>query len=78
MADRGPELTNLSDEELIAEYRKLKTEAGGADPAFTPPEQDPESDVRAEMDRRGLSPDREDVVPDVESPKRDPIVEDRA
>lgn len=78
MADRGPELSQLSDEELIAEYRKLKTETGGADPAFNPPEQDPESDVREEMDRRGLSPDREDVVPDVESPKRDPVVEDRA
>ena len=78
MADSGTELTQLSDDELIAEYRKLRTEAGGADPALSPPEENPESDVREEMDRRGLSPEREDVVPDLESPKREPIVEDRA
>lgn len=77
MTDHASELRAMTDDELIAEYRKLKTEAGGQDPALAPPEESVGA-LREEMDRRGLSPDREDVVPDEDSPTKGPIVEDQA
>lgn len=72
------ELRRMTDEELIDAYRQSKTETGGQDPALTPPEHEPESAIREEMERRGLAPDREDVVPDTESVEGEPIVDDHA
>lgn len=68
----------MTDDELIQAYREAKTETGGKDPELTPPEEEPESAIREEMERRGLAPDREDIVPDTESPGEEPVVEDRA
>lgn len=72
------ELRRMTDVELLDVYRDMKTGATGKDPALTPPEEDSHSAIREEMERRGLTPDREDVVPDKESPGEDPTVEDRA
>lgn len=72
------ELRRKTDEELLEIYREMKTEATGKDPALTPPAEGSQSAVREEMERRGLTPDREDIVPDMESPTEEPIVEDRA
>ena len=78
MSNRPAELRRMTDDELIAAYRQLKAEAGGSDPALIPPEEDSESSIRAEMERRGLAPDREDIVPDADSVDREPIVDDHA
>ena len=78
MAQDAAGLRRMTDEELIEAYRQVKTETGGKDPALTPPEHEPESAIREEMERRGLAPDREDVVPDTESAEGEPIVEDHA
>lgn len=69
------ELRDLSDEELIDRFRAMKTEVGGADPGLTPPNgtADP---VRAELERRGLAPDREDLIPDYTSPTDSPADDD--
>ena len=70
------DLTTLSDEQLVERFRKAKAEATGGDPALTPP--DDAGPIRDEMERRGIAPDREDVVPDSESPEADPVVDDHA
>lgn len=70
------DLTTLSDEDLVERFRDAKAEGTGGDPALTPP--DEAGPIRDEMERRGIAPDREDVVPDSESPESDPVVEDRA
>jgi hypothetical protein len=57
-----------SDDRLIAEYRRLKDEMSGRDPRFHPGEENPLVDqVLAELEERGLAPDREDMVPDNDS-----------
>lgn len=65
-SEHNPDLRALSDEELVDRFRAIKTEVGGSDPGLIPPDgkNDP---IRAEMERRGLAPDREDVIPDDES-----------
>lgn len=78
MAHDPEELRRVTDEELLEMYRDMKTEATGKDPALVPPEEGSHTAVREEMERRGLTPDREDVVPDTQSPVEEPIVEDRA
>lgn len=78
MAENGDDIKALSDDELVERYRQLKAEAGGDDPRLSPPDQAWDSAVREEMERRGLTPDREDIIPDSESPDEDPIVEDHA
>jgi hypothetical protein len=75
--ERREEIAELSDEELVSRFREIKADAGGADPDLTPPDDD-HGEIREEMDRRGLAPDREDVIPDDESVSEDPIVEDHA
>lgn len=75
--ERHGDLTELSDEELIDRFRSAKSETGGADPAFTPPGDGAEDPIRVEMERRGLAPDREDVIPAEEVPG-DTVVEDDA
>lgn len=72
------ELSSLSDEELIQRFREQKSEATGPDPELVPPDRGNADAVRVEMERRGISPDREDVIPDEDSPQEDPVVEDRA
>jgi hypothetical protein len=59
------ELSALSDEELVARFRETKSEGSGSDPGLTPP--DTQDAIREEMERRGLAPDREDIVPDIDS-----------
>jgi hypothetical protein len=59
------ELNALSDEELVARFQETKSDGSGSDPGLTPPDTD--NAVREEMERRGLAPDREDVVPDHDS-----------
>jgi len=71
-------LSKLSDDEVIARFRELKSDVGGSDPALTPLAEGSDGDVRDEMERRGLAPDREDVIPDDESPSSEPVVEDHA
>lgn len=78
MAENGNDIKALSDDQLVERYRQLKAEAGGDDPMLTPPDRGWDSAVREEMERRGLTPDREDIIPDSESPDEDPIVEDHA
>jgi hypothetical protein len=64
-----PAIASLSDEELVEEYRSIK------DPSNGPPPQ-PGSGrggaIEAEMIRRGLMPDREDIIPDEDIPEPDP------
>ena len=67
------DLSTLSDEELVARFRDMKSEASGNDPGLTPP--DTHDAIRQEMERRGLAPDREDVVPDHDS-SNSPVEDD--
>jgi hypothetical protein len=56
-------LSDLTDEELVAEYRHIKDEpADGDDPSV--------GALEGELRRRGLEPDREDVIPDAPSSGR--------
>lgn len=71
-------IREISDDELVERFRELKTEGPGGDPELAPPERDHTDAIREEMERRGLAPDREDVVPDDQSPEDDPVVEDHA
>lgn len=74
---RDDDLSTLSDEDLVARFREAKSQGIGSDPAFTPPDTD--DAIRKEMERRGIAPDREDVVPDSESVHEDdPVVDDHA
>lgn len=78
MSESGGDIQALSDDELVARYRRLKAEGSGEDPRLTPPDRGWDNAVSEEMERRGLTPDREDIIPDSESPDQDPVVEDRA
>jgi hypothetical protein len=71
-------LSKLSDDEVISRFRELKSDVGGSDPALTPLADESDGDVRDEMERRGLAPDREDVIPDDVSPSSEPTVENHA
>jgi hypothetical protein len=61
--DRGRPIEEWSDEELIAEYRHIKGELADDDAQAR--------NIEEEMERRALSPDREDVIPDAASPGRE-------
>jgi len=74
----GEAVGELSDEELVSRFREIKSEVGGTDPGLTPPDGAVDTEIRDEMERRGLAPDREDVIPDDESVSEDPIVDDHA
>ena len=78
MTERREAVGELSDEELVTRFREIKADSGGADPDFTPPGDGGHNEIRDEMERRGLAPDREDVIPDAESVSEDPIVDDHA
>jgi hypothetical protein len=66
--DRGRPIEEWSDEELIAEYRHVKGELGDEDPGYRDDEDPQAHIIEQEMQRRALSPDREDVIPDATSP----------
>ena len=78
MAERKEAVGDLSDEELVSRFREIKSELGGTDPGLTPPHDGVDSEIRDEIERRGIAPDREDVIPDDESVSKDPIVDDHA
>jgi hypothetical protein len=78
VTERTEAVGDLSDDELVSRFREIKSDAGGADPDLTPPDEGADSEIRDEMKRRGLAPDREDVIPDDESVSVDPIVTDHA
>lgn len=78
MAYEPAELRRMTDEELIRAYRESKAEIGGHDPDLIPPDDEPVSAIREEMERRGLPPDREDIVPPIDSDEHEPVVEDQA
>jgi hypothetical protein len=61
--DRGRPIEEWSDEELIAEYRHIKGELADDDAQAR--------NIEEEMERRALSPDREDVIPDAAAPGRE-------
>jgi hypothetical protein len=50
----------VADEELVRRYQYLKSEAARGEPD----EEGLMTAVESEMRRRGLQPDREDVIPD--------------
>lgn len=60
-------LRDLSDEELIQRFRRFKSEGSGNDPALVPPVDGVDDAVRQEMERRGLAPDREDIIPSADT-----------
>jgi hypothetical protein len=70
-ADRGRPIEEWSDEELVAEYRYIKGELADEDPGYRDSEDAPADIIEEEIQRRGLSPDREDVIPDAASPGRE-------
>lgn len=72
------DLREISDEELVERFRDLKTEGPGSDPELTPPDPSHTAAIREEMERRGLAPDREDVIPDDQGSEDDPVVDDHA
>jgi hypothetical protein len=69
--NRARPIEEWSDEELIAEYRHIKGELADEDPRYRDDDDAPGEVVEQEMDRRALSPDREDVIPDAAAPGRE-------
>ena len=70
--DRSRPVEEWSDEELVAEYRHIKGELASQDPENRDPVDAPAGAIEGEMKRRGLTPDREDVIPDAGGPAREP------
>jgi hypothetical protein len=62
--DRGRPVEDWTDEEVIAEYRHIKGELADEDPDHRHEEDAPAEIIEAEMRRRSLSPDRENLIPD--------------
>jgi hypothetical protein len=69
-ADRRRPLSEWSDEELVAEFRHTKDEV--THEGFQTPDRSnaPAGALEDELRRRGLEPDREDVIPDAPSSGR--------
>lgn len=70
--DPGRPIGEWSDEELVAEFRYIKGELAAEDPGYRDRDDAPAGIIEEEMRRRGLEPDREDVIPDAASPGREP------
>ncbi|MGH3668133.1 MAG: hypothetical protein ACRDU7_07580 [Acidimicrobiia bacterium] len=68
--DGSRPIEKWSDEELVAEYRYIKGELADSD--YRDSDDAPARAVEGEMKSRGLTPDREDVIPDAGSPRREP------
>ncbi|MFZ0013245.1 MAG: hypothetical protein WAL25_03925 [Acidimicrobiia bacterium] len=77
MTHEPAELRRLTNEELVDLYRRWRAEAGGAEAGVTSVEDVPDDAIREEMQRRGLVPDREDLIPDAD-PDGETVVDDRA
>jgi hypothetical protein len=58
-------VADLTDEDLVAAFRRAKTDLTHDMMARKPgAEGSPAAEIDTEMTRRGLMPDREDVIPD--------------
>lgn len=57
------DVRDLSDEDLIEVYQRLKSQGTGGDSRLTPPETGAFDAVEEEIERRRLAPDREDLIP---------------
>lgn len=69
--DRHRPIEEWSDEELLAQYRYVSAELSAEDPGYRYAEDAPPNIIEEEIERRGLQPDREDVIPDAASPGRE-------
>jgi hypothetical protein len=69
--DRSRPIEEWSDEELLEEFRYIKAELADEDPEYRDGDGAPADVIEEEMRRRGLEPDREDVIPDANSPGRE-------
>jgi hypothetical protein len=69
--DRSRPIEEWSDEELLEEFRYIKAELADEDPEYRDGDGAPADVIEEEMRRRGLEPDREDVIPDADSPGRE-------
>jgi cobalamin biosynthesis protein CbiG len=72
------DLRALSDEELIQRYQQMKTEGSGDDPRLVPPVNRSGDELEQELERRGLAPDREDLIPTIDDDDEEPTVRDTA
>jgi hypothetical protein len=70
--DRSRPIEVWSNEELVAEFRYIKGELTSEDPEYRDSDDAPAGAIEEEMKRRGLTPDREDVIPDAGGPGREP------
>ncbi|HEU4917627.1 MAG TPA: hypothetical protein VFV13_13795 [Acidimicrobiia bacterium] len=68
--DRGRPIEEWTDDEVVAEYRHIKGELADEDPDHRHEEDAPAEIIEAEMKRRALSPDRENLIPDAAGPDR--------
>lgn len=77
--DELHDFDELSDDELVERYQQMKTEGSGDDPRFVAADQGRKDALEHELVRRGLAPDREDLIPpaDVEQDEA-PTVRDTA
>lgn len=62
---------DMSDEEVVEEFRKVKGELTSDDESAVELDSEYGRAVEEELDKRGLLPDREDVIPDDESEELD-------
>ena len=69
--DRSRQIEEWSDEELLEEFRYIKAEFADEDPGYRDSDDAPAAVIEDEIKRRGLEPDREDVIPNAESPGRE-------
>jgi hypothetical protein len=69
--DRSRPIEEWSDDELLEEFRYIKAELADEDPEYRDGDGAPADVIEEEMRRRGLEPDREDVIPDADSPGRE-------
>ena len=70
--DRNRPIEEWKDEELVAEYRYIKGVLASEVSEYGDSNNVPAGVVEGEMKRRGITPDREDVIPDAGSPGREP------
>lgn len=69
--DRSRPIEEWTNEELIDQFRYVKAELADEDPEYRNSEDAPADVIEKEIKRRGLTPDREDVIPDASSPGRE-------
>lgn len=70
--DRSRPIEQWKDEELVAEYRYIKGVLASEVPEYRDSDDAPAGVIEGEMKRRGITPDREDVIPDAGSAGREP------